>query len=112
MPTKETVDILFDVYRESQSARVRREGNTGRAEVEVVVFGKGGPIACDDPLDTAADGPSRWIRARVCGSGASDVGERGLERRQARICAVGDQAIKPLMVDNDGDDGGAAETGG
>jgi hypothetical protein len=31
----------------------------------------------------------------------------GLEGRQARICAVGDQAIKPLMVDIDGDDGSA-----
>jgi hypothetical protein len=72
MPTKKLLMFQLDFYREPGSAQVRRERNAGYADVEVVVFDEGGPI--DDPLDTAADGPSRWIR--VCQSGTGKVHER------------------------------------
>src|SRR5260370_41457108 len=68
----EAIDLLLDVDRERRCAHGRREVHARRAEVEVVVFGEGRPVACEGPFDAAADGPSRWRRACVPEGDARD----------------------------------------
>src|ERR1700730_2450381 len=59
----EAIDVLLDVDRERRCAHGRCEVHARRAEVEVVVFGEGRPIACEGPFDSAAARPPRWFRS-------------------------------------------------
>src|SRR5262245_50848724 len=54
----EAVDVLPDVDRKRRHAVGRRgEVHARCAEVKVVVFGEGGPVSRDRPLDTASGYP-------------------------------------------------------
>src|SRR6266540_3872091 len=72
----ETIDVLLDIDGERRPGHGRREGYARRAEIEIIVFGEGRPVAGEGPLDPAAYGPSRWRGIRRCQRGAGDAAER------------------------------------